>query len=244
MQILTAAVSKGGTAKTSTCVALAQAAVADGRRVLVIDLDPQMNATDFLAADAAKPGSYHLLQGEPAAPLIQQTPQGVYVVAASENLATVRTTPASAKRLAQAVTPIKKEFDLIVIDPPPGILELQNVALLAATDLLIPVETDSSSLQGLYQILDRAHTAQQSNPALTIRGMVLTKYDSRPSINRHMKKVIQQTGNELGVPYLTEIRVGIKIREAQAMQKSLYQYAPWSKPALDYRHLYKLIQEG
>lgn len=244
MQILTAAVSKGGTAKTTTCAALAQAAADDGRKVLCIDLDPQMSFTDLIASDASRAGTYQLIQGTPAAQLIQKTPQGMFAIPASENLAAVKTTPASAKRLAQALQPLKKDFDLIVIDTPPGILELQNMALIAATSLIIPVEADRSSLQGLYQIVDRAHTAQRTNPALTIKGIVLTKYDPRPAINRYMKEVMQQTGSEIGAPYLMEIRTGVKIREAQAMQQSLYQYAPTSKPAQDYKELYKMIMEG
>jgi len=244
MRILTAAVSKGGTAKTTTCAAIAQAAAADGRRVLAIDLDPQMNFTDFIAADASKSGTYQLLQGQEAAQLIQQTPQGIFAIPASENLAVVKTTPASAKRLAAAIEPLKNDFDLCVIDTPPGILELQNIGLLAATGLIIPVEADRSSLQGLYQITDRAHTAQRGNPALKITGIVLTKFDSRPAISRYMRDVIKQTGQGIGVPYLMEIRSGVKIREAQAMQQSIYQYAPRSKPAQDYKDLYKILMEG
>jgi len=243
MQILTAAVSKGGTAKTTTCAAIAQAATDIGYHVLVVDLDPQMNLTDFVAADASQPGTYQLFQGELAEHLIQQTKQNIDAIPASENLAAVKTTPASAKRLAIALEPLKERYDLCIIDTPPGILELQNIALLAATSLLIPVEADRSSLQGLYQIADRAHTAQRSNHALTIAGIVLTKYDSRPIINRHMKKVIKKTGKEIGIPYLMEIRNGIKVREAQAMQQSLYQYAPRCKPAQDYRELLRKIME-
>ncbi len=243
MQILTTAVSKGGTAKTTTCAAIAQAAADIGHKVLVIDLDPQMNLTDFVAADASQPGTYQLIQGESVEHLIQQTEQGIYAIPASENLAAVKTAPASAKRLATALEQLKESYDLCIIDTPPGILELQNIALLAATSLIIPVEADRSSLQGLYQIVDRAHIAQHSNHALVITGIVITKYDNRPSINRHMKKVIRDMGKEIGAPYLMDIRSGVKVREAQAMQQSLYKYAPRCKPAQDYKELFKRIME-
>lgn len=244
MRIFAVAVGKGGTGKSSTCAALAQAAVESGQRVLAIDLDPQMNFTDFIAADAGKPGAYQLLSGIPAAEVVQQTPQGIYAISASENLAAIKTTPASGKRLAAALEPLKEDYDLAIIDTPPGMLELQSIALLAATELIIPLEADRGSLQGLYQIVDRAHVAQRSNSALRIRGIVLCKYDIRPSINRHMKKVLKKTGEEIGVPLLLEIRQGIKVREAQAMQQSLYKYAPHAKPAQDYRNLYKKLMEG
>ena len=244
MQILTAAVIKGGTGKTTTAAALAQAAVAAGKKVLAIDLDPQANFTFFIGADQNSPGSYELLHGTDPAQLIQQTAQGIDAISASPDLATERTTPASAKRLQTALDPLKSDYDLIVIDTPPQMGELTFNALQAATGLIIPLETDNSSLQGLYQIADIAHQMQRSNPALTITGVVLTRYDSRPKLNRYLQEVIAERGQEIGAPFLIGIRPGIAIREAQAMQQSLFDYAPRSNPAQDYKKLYEMIMEG
>ena len=133
MQIITAAVIKGGTGKTSTCTALAQAAVNAGKRVLAIDLDPQANLTNTIGADPNSPGSYALLNGAPAAQLIQTTAQGIYTIAASADLATVKTTPASAKRLQKALEPLQGQFDLVVIDVPPMLGELLYNACLLYT---------------------------------------------------------------------------------------------------------------
>ena len=235
MQILTAAVIKGGTGKTTTAAALAQAAVAAGKKVLAIDLDPQANFTFFIGADQNSPGSYELLHGTDPAQLIQQTAQGIDAISASPDLATERTTPASAKRLQTALDPLKSDYDLIVIDTPPQMGELTFNALQAATGLIIPLETDNSSLQGLYQIADIAHQMQRSNPALTITGVVLTRYDSRPKLNRYLQEVIAERGQEIGAPFLIGIRPGIAIREAQA---------PRSNPAQDYKKLYEMIMEG
>ena len=243
-RIIAAAVIKGGTGKTTTAAALAQAAAADGKRVLAIDLDPQANLTFILAADQNQPGAYQLLHGTPAAELIQRTAQGLDVIAASPDLATERTTPASAKRLQTALEPLKKDYDWILIDTAPTMGELTYNALQAATDLIIPLETDSNSLQGLYQITDIAHQIQRSNPALTVCGVVLTRYDSRPKINRYLQEAIEEHGQETGAPFLIGIRPGVAIREAQAMQQSLYDYAPRSNPAQDYKKLYEMIQEG
>ncbi len=244
MQIITTAVIKGGTGKTTTAAALAQAAAATGEKVLAIDLDPQANLSFFIGADQNAPGSYQLLHGAEAAHLIQDTEQGIQAIAASPDLATEKTTPASAKRLQEALEPIKKDYDLIIIDTPPQIGELTLNALQASTGLIIPLETDSSSLQGLYQITDIAHQMQRSNPALTITGVILTRYDARPKLNRYLREVIAERGKEIGAPFLMGIRPGIAIREAQAMQQSLYRYAPRSKPAQDYKKLYEMIQEG
>ena len=198
----------------------------------------------FIGADQNAPGSYQLLHGAGAAQLIQATEQGIQAIAASPDLATEKTTPASAKRLQEAIEPIKKDFDLIIIDTPPQMGELTFNALQAATGLIIPLETDNSSLQGLYQIADIAHQMQRSNPDLSIIGVILTRYDARPKLNRYLKDAIAERGQEIGAPLLMGIRPGIAIREAQAMQQSLYDYAPRSNPAQDYKTLYEMIQEG
>ena len=244
MQIITAAVIKGGTGKTTTTAALAQAAAADGKRVLAIDLDPQANLSFILAADQFTSGSYQLLHGADPAPLIQHTEQGLDVIAGSPDLATETTSPASAKRLQAAIEPLKRDYDFIFIDTPPTMGELTYNALQAATGLIIPLETDSNSLQGLYQISEIAHQMQRSNPALTILGVILTRFDSRPKINRYLQEIIEEKGQAVGAPFLGTVRPGIAIREAQAMQESLYNYAPSSKPAQDYMEIYKTISEG
>ena len=85
---------------------------------------------------------------------------------------------------------------------------------------------------------------QRSNPDLSIIGVILARYDARPKLNRYLQEVIAERGQEIGAPFLMGIRPGIAIREAQAMQQSLYQYAPRSKPAQDYKKLYEMIREG
>ena len=243
MRIITAAVIKGGTGKTTTAAALAQAAVAAGKRVLAIDLDPQGNYSFMLGADPNRPGSYQLLHGAAAADIIQHTEQGVDTITASPDLSTERTVPASARRLIRALRPIEKNYDYCFIDTPPQIGELTFNALEAADGLIIPLETDNNSMQGLYQIADIAHQIQGSNKNLSIIGLILTRYDNRPKINRFLKEAIKKAGQEVGVPYLMEIRAGVAIREAQAMQQSLFEYAPRSKPAQDYKKLFETLSK-
>ena len=243
MQIITVAVVKGGTGKTTTAAALAQAAAADGKRVLAIDLDPQANLSLVIGADPRAEGSLQVLHGADPRELIQHTEQGIDALTASPDLATEKTTPASAKRLQKALQPLREEYDLILIDTPPTMGELTYNALQAATGLLIPLEADTSSLQGLYQITGIANQIQTTNKELRIIGVVLTRYDARPKINRFMQETIAEKGAEVGAPFLIGIRPGIAIREAQAMQKSIYEYAPNCKPAQDYKQLYEMIKE-
>ena len=237
MKIITTANIKGGCGKSTTAVALAQAAAASGRKVLFIDLDPQANGSFFIGADQAA-GSYQLLHGADPAQTIQHTAQGVDVIAASPDLATETTRPGSAKRLQEAIAPLKKDYDYAYIDTPPQMGELTYNALQASTGLIIPMEADNSGLQGLYQVVDIAQRIQASNPALDILGIVLTRYDNRSKLSRYMKDAITAAGQDTGIPLLAAIRPGVAIREAQALQLSVFGYAPKSNPALDYMVLF------
>ena len=244
MEILTVAVQRGGTAKTTTAAALAQAAAYQGAKVLAVDLDPQGNLTFTLKADANGKGSFDLLEGTPARRITQETESGVDVIPASWDLATTQSTTGSAKRLQRALEPIKNRYRLIIIDTPPTAGELQYNALQASTGLLIPLQADIFGLQGLYQIADTAHQIQRTNPALVIHGIVFTRHNPRSTIARQMQETITETAAGLNIPCLGAIREAVAVREAQALQRSLYEYAPTSKPAQDYLSLYNSIMGG
>lgn len=247
MEIYTTAIQKGGTGKTTTAAILAQAAAHRGRRVLAIDLDPQCNMTFALAANAA-PGtgsSYDLLTGTPAAELIQTTAQGLDVIPAAWDLSTISSGKGSARRLQRAIEPIRGDYDCIIIDTPPTAGELQYNAMQAATGLIIPLQADIYNLQSLYQITDTARQIQGSNPALQITGIVFTQFDGRSTIARQMKETIESQAAAMGVPSLGVIRAAVVVKEAAALQQSLFSYAPKSKPAADYLALYeKITQEA
>lgn len=240
MQILTTSIIKGGTGKSTTAAALAQAAKLEGKKVLAVDLDPQANFTAFLGQEPAD-GCYRLLHGTPAADTIQTTEQGIDLIAANTDLAAEKTKPASASRLKEGLESIQKKYDLIIIDTPPAIGELTYNALMASTGLVIPLETDTNNIQGLYYIADVAAEIATSNENLKISGVILTKYDSRSNFNREVQELVIEKCKEMGVRYLGEVRNGIAIREAQGYQQSLFEYAPKSKPALDYMEIYKKI---
>lgn len=237
MQIITIANQKGGTGKSTTAAALAQAAAHRGRRVLAVDLDPQGNLSYFLAADVTRPGAFEVLDGLPAAEAVQATAGGLDVIPASWNLQTISSGRGSARRLKAALEPIAGGYDLIIIDTPPTAGELQYNALMAATDLIIPLQADIVGLQGLYQMVDTARQIQQSNPALTFTGYVLTRSGGRSTLARQMAAAIEAQAQQMGLPFLMAIREAVAIREAQTLQRSLYEYAPRSKPAADYLEL-------
>ena len=242
-KIITVAVIKGGTGKTTTCAALAQAAAANNKKVLAIDLDAQANLTAALGADPAEPGAYQLLHGAPIAETIQETAQEIDVISGAAILADEISEKNSVYRLEKALQPVLKYYDLIIIDTPPSLCELTYNALQAANGLLITTDADLGSLRGMYLLLDIAKEARQTNKKLKVLGSCITRYNGRPKINQYMRDVIAEQGAARKCPLLCEIRQGIAIQEAQAYKKSLFDYAPKSNPAKDYLELYKLIMK-
>lgn len=238
MITITTAIIKGGTGKTATAAALAQAAKADGKRVLCIDLDTQANLSGVLGGDPTGRGVLEVLEGKPIKEMTQTTTQGLTLLTASRNLANLKTTPGSIARLKEALTATEQDFDYCIIDTPPTLGEATYNGIKAANMVLMPLETDINSLQGMYQVLDIAARIGAAK-----YGAVLTRYDARPKINQYINGVIAKKCKDLGVQLFEPIRNGIAIREAAAMQKDLYSYAPNSKPAHDYMTLYKAINE-
>lgn len=242
MIIYAIATQKGGTGKTTTAAALAQAATYKGKRVLAVDLDPQANLTYCLGADAKQPGSFYLLHGTPAAEVIQHTAQGIDVIAASDDLQTEKSAAGSARRLKAALDPVSDQYDLCMIDTPATAGELQYNALQAAHGLIVPMLTDGYNLQSLNQLAFTFSQFQETNPALHIAGLMVTQYDKRPLINRQIKELIENTAGDLGLPFLGAVRRGIAMREAAALQESIFKYAPKSNPAQDYMDIYEKLE--
>lgn len=238
--IITIAIQKGGTGKSTTAAAIAQAGAKNGLRVLAIDLDTQANLTYFLKGHTTPLDSYDLLVGAAGESAIQQTEQGIYLAAASFKLSSVTTTTGSARRLEKALAPLKKKFDLIVIDTPPTVNELQYNALQAADLLIIPTQATIAGLQGLHQIAETTRAIKRSNRGLKA-GVVLTAYNDRATISKKMVELIAAKAEASGFSLLKAIRQGIAIQEAQALQVNMFDYAPKAKPVQDYLDLFNTI---
>lgn len=236
--ILAIANQKGGSGKTATAAALAQAAAYKKEPVLAIDLDPQGNLSFCLGAEAG-PGSYELLTGTPARRLIQRQ-NGIHIIPASRSLATITdSSTGAARRLQEALKGHRERYSLIIIDTPPTAGLLQYNALQAAEELLIPTQADTLGIQGLLQMIETARLFRQ----LHILGILFTRHNERSTLTRQMAEAARNMANNNGIPYLGSVREGIAVREAQALQHNMFEYAPKAKAVQEYMQLYERITE-
>ena len=242
-KIITCAIQKGGVGKTTAAAAIAQAAVFQGKKVLAIDLDPQGNLSYTLAAKDAQSGSCAFLEGAAAEEVLQRSPQGMDIIPAEWSLATVTSSKGSALRLRKALEPIKKDYDLIVIDVPSVVGEMQYNAFQASTGIVIPVLADGFSLKALFKTARTAQVMQGTNAELEITGILFTQYDQRSLISRDMRQQITDHAEAMNIPCLGAIRSAVAVREAALLQQSLFEYAPKSKPAQDYLEAFARIMK-
>lgn len=238
-EIIAIANQKGGVGKSTTAAAIAAGLALSGYKVLSIDLDGQGNLTHTMQADSKHYNALDLLQGKAtAADAIQKTPAGE-IIAASPLLSGADKELAGLDTLQKALTPIRGNYDFIIIDTPPALSLVTINAFTAANGVIIPAGADAYSLQGIGQLYDTIQTVQSRlNPALKILGILLTRYSGRAILSRDLAEVITETAANLKTQvFKTRIREAIAIKEAQAMRTDIFTYAPKSNPAKDYSSL-------
>ncbi len=243
--IIAVAMQKGGTGKTTTAAILAQAAARHKLKVLAVDLDPQRNLTSALGVDAEEPtgNAYKLLTGERAADQVYPSRQEyIDIVPASKDLSTIPGGPGSARRLQDALRAISAVYDIVIIDTPPTAGVLQYNALQAAHKLIIPLNADGYSAEGLYTIEENARQIQKSNPALKIAGILYTQYSQNSDYNRQLFRAIINTACvKMNIPFLGTTRSTDRVKEAAGLQISLYEHAPKCSAAADYMDVFNEI---
>ena len=249
MKVIAVNNQKGGTGKTTTAAALGFALYHRDSRVLLIDLDAQGNLSYTVNAEGGGYGIFGAMERP------ETTRQEIQYVCSNGNGGRIDIIP-STERLAVAekiFTEIGKEYklkealqninasayDYVIIDTPPALSILSVNALAAADTVIIPAQADIYSLQGITQISSTIATVRKyCNSRLTIDGIVLTRYNSRTTISKDLAAALTQTAVKLDTRvYNTRIRECTAIKEAQALRKDLFIYAPKSNAAEDYNSL-------
>jgi chromosome partitioning protein len=252
MRTLAIANQKGGSGKTTTSVNLAATLGEKGRRVLLLDLDPQHSATAWYGIKNAGKGVLGLfMDGGKLSDFIQETgASGVDMVPSSQWLVGVEKILAGEvgaetilRRHLEGLP--KDRWDYVLVDCPPTLGVLTINALVAVRELLVPVEAHVMALSGLAQLLRTVEVVQERlNPDLKISGILACRVDSR---TRHAREVVERLRERSGdLVYQTVIRENIRLAECPSFGQPIAQYDPRSAGAADYRALTEevILQEG
>ncbi len=241
-RILAIANQKGGVGKTTTAVNLAASLAVAERRVLLIDADPQGNATSGVGIDKSVAGMslYDvLLDGVPIAEAVRQDEQlpFLHIVPATQDLVGAELELVGGEeregRLRKALEPVRGEYDYILIDCPPS-LGLVTLNVLAAADgVLIPIQCEYYALEGISQLLNTIRLVQQNfNPGFQIEGVLLTMFDSRLNLS---KQVVAEAKDYFGAKvFRTVIPRNVRLAEAPSFEKPILLYDVQSVGAKSY----------
>lgn len=243
---------KGGVGKTTSVINMAAYLAANGRRTLLVDMDPQANATSGLGFDknGTRTSTYHLLLAQTAA-------QSICLKYGQWNLAVLPASPTLAGaevelvnliareyRLKEALQSIAPNFDYILIDCPPSLGLLTINALTAASNgIIIPVQCEYLALEGLSQLSQTIQlVGRYLNPTLKVRGVILTMYDGRTNLSR---QVVEEVRNHFpGLVFRSIIPRNVRLSEAPSFGQPINLYAPNSTGALAYQLLTTELLRG
>jgi chromosome partitioning protein len=250
-RVYAAANQKGGVGKTTTVVSVGAYLAAAGKRVLVIDVDPQANATTSLGVDkdALHKSIYDAIVGDmPLERLLTLTQRlGLDLVPSKPALAGAEVElvgiMAREHRLRKALEPVRNRYEYVLIDCPPSLGLLTVNALTAADEVVIPIQCEYLPMEGLAQLLRTIDLVRANlNPRLDIRGLLMTMYDVRTNL---AEQVVQEVRTHFpDRTFRTIIPRSVRLSEAPSYGEPIIDYAPQSPGALAYQALAQEIMES
>jgi len=237
---------KGGVGKTTTAVNLGAALAETGHRILIIDLDPQANATSSFGLQAVEQTSlYEPLLGDASITerIFPTEREGLFIVPSDLDLAgaevEIARMPNHLTRLAETLQPLHADgtFDFVLLDCPPSLGILMTNALAAADELLTPIQCEYFALEGLVKIVRLIEQVRDSgaNKRLELGGIVMTMFDARTNLSEQVVAEVRQHFSER--VYQTVIPRSVRLSEAPSFGKSILEYAPSGAAAEAYRAL-------
>jgi chromosome partitioning protein len=246
MKIVAIANQKGGVGKTTTAVNLGSGLAELGQRILLIDLDPQANATSSFGLQAVEQTSLYepLLGGASITERIFPTRRdALFIVPADIDLAgaevEIARMPDHLTRLAGVLKPLHTDetFDFVLLDCPPSLGILMSNALAAADEILTPIQCEYFALEGLVKIVRLVEQVRDSgaNSRLELSGIVMTMFDGRTNLSEQVVAEVREHFGER--VYETVIPRSVRLSEAPSFGKSILEYAPNGAAAIAYRAL-------